>query len=486
MIEQTYTCIQEMKSLLRQEGLMMSNTSVHFFDSDARSDWVRLRTLILLRWMAIIGQSAAVLVAIYFLALDISIILCFSVIGASVVANIIAITQYPENKRLTDKEAMFTLLFDLTQLIFLLFLTGGLNNPFALLILAPVTISATTLRLRSTIFLGICAIVMVTIVTRYHIPLKGFDGHIYELPLLFTLGFWNALIIGILFLASYARRVSVEAHSMNQALLATQMALDREQKLTDLGGVVAAAAHELGTPLATIKLVSTELEDELEKIPELKEDAKLIREQANRCNEILKSMGSAGKEDLHLRNVPITEIVRQAAEPHLNRGKEISFTFYSEECDDSKNDEPIVERSAQIIHGLRNLIQNAVDFSFKNVWIDVNWSKEKITIRVADDGDGFSLDMLGQIGEPFITRRDQAEQKNPRPEYEGMGLGVFIAKTLLERSGASLSFSNNSDSLDVKDFRNKGAIVEVHWPSPKIALKEAVVFGALGENKPIN
>ena len=160
-------------------------------------------------------------------------------------------------------------------------------------------------------------------------------------------------------------------------------------------------------------------------------------------------MGSAGKEDLHLRNVPISEIVRQAAEPHLNSGKEISFTFYSEECDDSKNDEPIVERSAQIIHGLRNLIQNAVDFSFKNVWIDVNWSKEKITIRVADDGDGFSLDMLGQIGEPFITRRDQAEQKNPRPEYEGMGLGVFIAKTLLERSGASLSFSNNSDSLDV-------------------------------------
>ena len=475
-----------MKSLLRQEGLIMSNTSIHFFNSDARSDWVRLRTLILLRWMAIIGQSAAVLVAIYFLALDISIVLCFSIIGTSVVANIIAISQYPENKRLTDKEAMFTLLFDLTQLIFLLFFTGGLNNPFALLILAPVTISATTLRLRSTIFLGICAIVMVTIVTRYHIPLKGFDGTIYELPLLFTLGFWNALIIGILFLASYARRVSVEAHSMNQALLATQMALDREQKLTDLGGVVAAAAHELGTPLATIKLVSTELEDELGKIPELKEDAKLIREQANRCNEILKSMGSAGKEDLHLRNVPITEIVRQAAEPHLNRGKEISFTFYSEEQDDTKNDEPIVERSAQIIHGLRNLIQNAVDFAFKNVWIDVNWSKEKITVRVADDGDGFSQDMLGQIGEPFITRKEQIEQKSSRPEYEGMGLGVFIAKTLLERSGASLSFYNNSDSLDTKDVSNKGAIVEVNWPSPKIALEEAIVFGALGENKPIN
>ena len=132
------------------------------------------------------------------------------------------------------------------------------------------------------------------------------------------------------------------------------------------------------------------------------------------------------------------------------------------------------------------MIQNAVDFAFKNVWIDVNWSKEKITVRVADDGDGFSQDMLGQIGEPFITRKEQIEQKSSRPEYEGLGLGVFIAKTLLERSGASLSFYNNSDSLDTKDISNKGAIVEVNWPSPKIALEEAIVFGALGENKPIN
>ena len=145
----------------------MSDNSVHFFNPDARSEWVRLKTLIHLRWMAIIGQSAAVLVAIYFLALDISIFLCFAIIGTSILANIIAITQYPENKRLNDKEAMFTFLFDLAQLILLLFCTGGLNNPFALLILAPVTISATTLRLRSTLILAICAIILVTIVTRF-------------------------------------------------------------------------------------------------------------------------------------------------------------------------------------------------------------------------------------------------------------------------------------------------------------------------------
>ena len=472
-----------MKFSLRQEGLIMSDNSVHFFNPDARSEWVRLRTLILLRWMAIIGQSAAVLVAIYFLALDISIFLCFAIIGTSILANIIAITQYPENKRLNDKEAMFTLLFDLTQLILLLFFTGGLNNPFALLILAPVTISATTLRLQSTLVLAICAIIFVTIVTRFHLPLMGFDGTVYELPLLFTLGFWNALIIGIIFLASYARRVSVEAHSMNQALLATQMALDREQKLTDLGGVIAAAAHELGTPLATIKLVSAELEDELSGMPELKEDAALIREQANRCRDILQSMGSAGKDDLHLRHAPISELVRQAAEPHTNRGKQINFTFFSDEQDDTKNDEPIVLRSPQIIHGLRNLIQNAVDFSSKNVWIDANWSNANIMIRITDDGNGFPLDMLGVMGEPFVKRRNTSELLDARPEYEGMGLGIFIAKTLLERSGASLSFSNNFRGSNSNEDNNNGAMVEVSWPTIKIALEKNDIFAPLGKNK---
>lgn len=461
----------------------MSDNSVHFFNPDARSEWVRLRTLILLRWMAVIGQAAAVLVAVYFLALDISIITCFAIIATSVFANIIAITQYPENKRLSDKEAMFTLLFDLAQLILLLFFTGGLNNPFALLILAPVTISATTLRLRSTLILAISAVILLTLITRFHLPLKGFDGTIYQLPLLFIVGFWNALTIGIVFLASYARRVSVESHSMNQALLATQMALDREQKLTDLGGVVAAAAHELGSPLATIKLVSTELEDELKTMPELKEDAALIREQANRCHDILKSMGISGKDDLHLKQTPISELVRQAAEPHTDRGKQINFTVFSDEHDDTSNEEPIVERSPQIIHGLRNLIQNAVDFASENVWIDLNWSESKIIIRVADDGNGFPADMLGRMGEPFIKRRNHSSATEIRPEYEGMGLGVFIAKTLLERSGASLSFSNNHQVPNLDEIVYSGALVEVSWPSDRISLEKNNIYAPLGENK---
>ena len=210
-------------------------------------------------------------------------------------------TIFPENQRLSDRDAMLTLLFDLSQLSFLLFLTGGLNNPFALLILAPVTISATALTVRSTSILGVLAVAMITLLGLFHVPLTLQSGDILQLPPMFLIGFWMAITIGIVFLSAYARRITSETHSMSQALLATQMALAREQKLTDLGGVVAAAAHELGTPLATIKLVSTELVDELGDHPQLAEDAKLIRDQADRCRDILRYMGQAGKDDLHMR-----------------------------------------------------------------------------------------------------------------------------------------------------------------------------------------
>jgi two-component system sensor histidine kinase RegB len=204
----------------------------------------------------------------------------------------------------------------------------GLNNPFALLILAPVTISATALTMRSTTILGVLAIVLISLLAYFHVPLTLASGEVLQLPDLFILGFWIAIAIGIIFLSAYARRITSESHSMSQALLATQMALAREQKLTDLGGVVAAAAHELGTPLATIKLVSTELAEELEGQPQLAEDAKLISSQADRCRDILRSMGRAGKDDLHMRSAPLGAVVREAAEPHANRGVEIEMEFH--------------------------------------------------------------------------------------------------------------------------------------------------------------
>jgi two-component system sensor histidine kinase RegB len=366
-------------------------------------------------------------------------------------------------------EAMLTLLFDASQLAFLLFLTGGLNNPFALLILVPVTISASALELRTTVLLGVIAIALVSVIGVFNIPLRLADGSVLTVPAMFEFGFWLSIVIGILFLSLYSRRVATEIRTMSDALLATQMALAREQKLTDLGGVVAAAAHELGTPLATIKLVSSELIEELAGRPELQEDARLIRAQADRCRDILRSMGRAGKDDLHLRRAPLGAVLREAAEPHLERGKTVDFILGAEAG--AADRQPVVERRPEVIHGLRNLVQNAVDFARSRVWIDAVWSEERITVRISDDGEGFPAHMLGRIGDPFVRSRRGPPAGGSRPEYEGMGLGLFIAKTLLERSGAELSFANGIDpflSLDEHPERS-GAIVEVVWPRAALA-----------------
>jgi len=463
----------------------MAETPLRLLDSEARSEWVRLRTLINLRWLAISGQSGAVYIASQQLGIDLDIGLCVVAIAASVVFNLSSIIIYPQNKRLSERETMLTLLFDLGQLVFLLYLTGGLNNPFAVLILAPVTISATALRLSSTIFLGAMSIFLITVLARFHVPLVTIEGRRLVLPELFILGFWFALVTGIVFLAIYARRVTLETQAMSRALIATQMALSREQKLTDLGGVVAAAAHELGTPLATIKLVSSELLEELADRPELREDAQLIREQADRCRDILRDMGRTGKDDMQVHYAPASAVVREAAEPHENRGKELHFEFRPSRGSAAR--QPAIRRQPEIIHGLRNLVQNAVDFARANVWIDVIWNDKTIRVRVADDGRGYPSDMLGRIGDPFVRRRRQEKAAKARPEYEGMGLGLFIAKTLLERTGAEITFANGTDPfLRSEEIpQRSGAIVEVAWPRARIEQDEASAHGPLGKNEPL-
>jgi two-component system sensor histidine kinase RegB len=272
-----------------------------------RGNWLRLQTLVLLRWMAIAGQLVAIGVATRVYNIDLPLGLCLMAVGVAVIANLVLVAVYPANKRMSETEALLALLFDLTQLTFLLFLTGGLSNPFALLILAPVTVCASTLRLRATVFLGGLAVAFVSILAVLAVPMQS-GGAPIRMPPLIGFGFWLSLVIGIVFLGIYSHRVAEEKRSMSDALLATQMALAREQKLTDLGGVVAAAAHELGTPLATIKMVSTEMLDELQDRPELADDARLIREQADRCRDILRSMGKAGKDDLHMRSAPLSAV----------------------------------------------------------------------------------------------------------------------------------------------------------------------------------
>lgn len=428
-----------------------------------RSNWVRLQTLVLLRWLAIAGQLTAIVVADAYFGIRLALAPCLIAIGFSVLVNLLSSSFYPRNRRLSELEALVLLAFDSCQLASLLYLTGGLNNPFALLILAPATIAATALAGRATATIGTLTVVLVSLLAFRYVPLRLIDGTEVGVPPLFGFGFWLAIVIGVVFLALYARRVSSELYAMSDALLATQMALAREQKLTDLSGVVAAAAHELGTPLATIKLTSTELADELRDHPALRADAELIRDQTDRCRDILRSMGRAGNDDLHMRAAPFSLVVQEAAEPHRNRHATVNFTAQEEQ----PSRQPLLYRRPEIIYGLRNLVQNAVDFSTTNVWIDLSWSKDEITMQIVDDGPGFPASVLGRIGDPYMRQRPQrAEPAGVRGHYEGMGLGLFIAKTLLERTGAKLKFENAIKPYVAKDGKAHagGALVKVSWP----------------------
>lgn len=434
---------------------------------------IRLRTLIALRWLTIAGQTATVLACEFLLGVQLPLLGCAAVIGVSVWLNIVATLGSRQNQRLSERDALLTLVFDLGQLAAMLFLTGGLTNPFALFLLAPVTVAASVLSLRTTLALGAISIAAASVLSQKYVPLRLSDGAILDPPALYLVGFWVAIALGVAFQASYARRVSVEAFNMSAALTATQMALEREQRLSAIGALAAAAAHELGTPLATIKVVASELKRDLEHAPDLQADAQLISEQAVRCRRILEDLSAVrSPDDAQTRTAPISALLKEAGGPHLDRRAEIVMRLNGAPLHAAGPAQPEVARSAEIIHGLRNLIQNAVDFAASTVWIDVDTSPETISISIRDDGGGFSPDILAEIGEPFATTRGKGAA-DPNDAYQGMGLGVFISKTLLERSGATLSFFNaekparddvrlDLDALD--DPEPTGAVVLVTWP----------------------
>lgn len=443
----------------------MIESNQDLFPESKRGEWIRLRTTIFIRWVAVTGQLAAIIIAFQYFELALDLSLCFFAVGLSALANIVASLFFPESKRLSELENVFMILFDLFQLAFLLFLTGGLNNPFSFLLVAPVVVSAAALKKKSTIIIGSAAVLIVTLLSYFFVPLETLSGKTLTIPDIFLFGNWVAISTGIVFLAFYSNRVTSELNTMSDALFATQAALSREQKLTDLGGVVAAAAHELGTPLATIKLTSSELIEELKNFPELHDDAMLIRDQADRCGDILNGMGGAGKDDLQMHQTLLAEIIREAAEPHSQRG----VTIETKISDGHKGgiDEPYIIRRPEIIHGLRNMIQNAVDFATSKVWVESSWTKESITITISDDGYGYPPNLLGRLGDPFLGAKIGKEN---RQGYEGMGLGLFIAKTLLERTGAKISFSNGDRNQTSAHSKREasGAIVEIYWPRKKV------------------
>lgn len=402
---------------------------------------VRLRTLVLIRWLAIGGQTIALLLVHYGLRFDLAIVPALALVGASALLNAALAVGWSAATRLTDRWATLLLAYDILQLAGLIFLTGGLQNPFALLFLVPVTISATILNLRSTVTLGALGMACISLLAFYHEPLPWPHGDL-RLPVLYIAGVWFALAIGTAFVAAYAWRVAAEAQRMSDALAATQMALSREQRLSALGSLAAAAAHELGTPLGTIAVVAKELKRELPADSPYGDDVDLLASQAERCRDILARLAQRPdtQDDRFFHAMPLDALVEMAAAPHRRDGIALDVTV------DGDGTAPAVTHRPEIVQGLGNLIENALDFARHKVEIAVTWDSREATVTVRDDGPGLTIDILESLGEPYLTTRREAG---------GMGLGVFISKTLLERTGATLAFANRPGG---------GAEVAITWP----------------------
>jgi two-component system sensor histidine kinase RegB len=341
------------------------------------------------------------------------------------------------------------------------------------------------LTLRSTLILASAAMAATTLMLVFHEPLEFADGGVLRPPDLYLLGIWIAITVGIAFMALYTRRISLESARMAEALSAAQLALSREQRLTAIGALAAAAAHELGTPLATIKLISGELARELSDHPDHAEDLQLLRSQADRCREILKDLSDGGRDDAHVRSAPVIAVLEEAARPHLNRGKTLIYRINGRPAETVGDAQPSIRRRPEVIHGLRNLVQNAVDFATAAVWIDVVEREGTLRISVGDDGPGFRADVLSQLGDPYVTTRGRSRGREREGEggYQGMGLGLFIAKTLLERTGARLVFANGRARRGAKAGDGPtGAVVSAIWPRDALAVRRDVERGPLGAN----
>ncbi|MCX8282413.1 ActS/PrrB/RegB family redox-sensitive histidine kinase [Phyllobacterium sp. 0TCS1.6C] len=410
---------------------------------------LRLTTLIRLRWLAVAGQSVAVLFVALYLKFPFPVSICFALIACSAWLNLLMSFRYPINHRLEPRAAITVLAFDILQVAGLLYMTGGLQNPFAVLMIVPVIISATSLPSRSTMALGALVTLCATVLAYVYLPLPWYPGQVMQLPLVFIAGVWCSVVSALAFTAVYAYRVAEEARLLADALTATELTLQREQHLSALDGLAAAAAHELGTPLATIALVAKEMERALKQDDRFAEDVELLRSQTDRCREILKRLTSlSSTSEEHMSRLKISSLIEEVIEPNRNFGIGIEVTKLSGE-----GNEPVVRRNPGIIYGLGNLVENAVDFATNTVQVRWGWNERTIEIIVSDDGKGFALDILDRIGEPYTTGRDRTLNEHGG----GLGLGLFIAKTLLERSGATITFRNRNDP-------GQGAEVIVTWP----------------------
>jgi two-component system sensor histidine kinase RegB len=413
---------------------------------------LRLQTLVLLRWLAVAGQTIGVLFVEFGLGFPLPLWECLALIALSAALNIGLVLRYGASGRMLPRFAAVQLAFDLCQLGGLLALTGGLINPFALLLLAPVSVSATTLPSRETLFVSLLAAGIASLLSVMHMPLPWAPGEEMVLNRVLVIGIWVSIICGIAFIAAYTTRVAHEGRLIADALAATELALSYREQLSALDGLAAAAAHELGTPLSTIALAAKEMRADAEEGTPLAEDIELIISQAARCRAILAKLRNLGSDPSDpFARAPLTDILAEVARPHEAHGKAI--LFYSEKATGTP---PVFPRSVGLLYGLGNLIENATDFARETVRIDTAWDQAVISVTITDDGPGFAPELIARLGEPYLTSRPRDPQGADAHQPGGLGLGIFIAKTLLERTGAKLRFDNESASGHARVF--------ISWP----------------------
>ena len=410
---------------------------------------VRLRTLIVIRWVAIIGQALALLVVNFGFGYPVPLLAALATVAVSAVINFWAAIGRRSPERLGDRAAAVYLAYDLLQLGVLLYLTGGLHNPFAVLVLAPVIISATVLSRVSTMALSALALVIVIVLALFHLPLPWADQS-FALAPLFIFGLASALGLSVVFIAGYVFSVAEEARRMSGALAASYLALDREQRVSALGALAAAAAHRLGSPLGTIAVIAKALARDLPADSPHWADVDLLLSESERCRTILTELSTRPEAGEPLQRMPLAALVETAAAPY--RAERVRLIIDAgPEADAAHYPAPRAPHSPELVHGLGNLLQNAIEFARSEVRVTVRWSDRRISLEIRDDGPGFAPGLLDHLGEPYLSG---GEEQGRIGTGEPMGLGVFIAQTLLGRTGAQLSFGNGQDG---------GAEVTIAW-----------------------
>lgn len=418
------------------------------FGREARR--LKLDTLVRLRWLAVTGQCVAVALVRLQLGYPLPFGVCLTVIAISAAVNVGLGVRHPASHRLGDDAATVILGFDILQLAVLLYLTGGLQNPFAVLFLAPVLISAASLSPLRTIGLGLLAAVSATVLARFHLALPWTQASSLELPILYVVGIWTAILLTIAFTGAFAYRIAEESRQLGEALAATEFVLAREQHLTQLDGLAAAAAHELGTPLATIRLVAKELDLQATPGTEMAADIQLLRSEVERCRLILSKLTSlgSGEGEWLLARMSLGQLVEEVVGVRRVLGPEIRVAA------EGDGPEPECRRSPGLLYGLGNIVDNAADFARTAITVEAHWSREVVGLVIRDDGPGFPTEVLLRVGEPYVTTRGRDAQGE---EGSGLGLGLFIAKTLIERSGAQMTLSNAPPPAG-------GAVIRIAWP----------------------